>query len=121
MHLSPPDSDWEGAHLVYVPYCSSDAHMGDSEHEVGIRGEVNNAWLFQIPGYGVQQFRGRRLARLNNNSGSYCVRQEAKVVLQEGGGAAGGGEGGPGRPLWRHQRWGQGQHGRVHHQRFHQS
>ena len=27
-------SDWEGAHMVYVPYCSSDAHMGDSEHEV---------------------------------------------------------------------------------------
>ena len=20
---------------MYVPYCSSDAHMGDSEHEVG--------------------------------------------------------------------------------------
>ena len=36
VHLSLPDSDWEGAHLVFVPYCSSDAHMGDSEHEVGI-------------------------------------------------------------------------------------
>ena len=31
---SKTDTDWEGAHLVYVPYCSSDAHMGDSEHEV---------------------------------------------------------------------------------------
>ena len=34
--------------MVYVPYCSSDAHMGDSEHEVG-KGEMfpvenNNVW-----------------------------------------------------------------------------
>jgi len=40
---------WENANLVYVPYCSSDAHMGDTE--------------LDIPGLGLQQFRGRRLAR----------------------------------------------------------
>ena len=28
--------------MVYVPYCSSDAHMGDSEHEViGLSAELN--------------------------------------------------------------------------------
>jgi len=43
------DTPWEDANLVYVPYCSSDAHMGDTEVE--------------FPFYGVQQFRGRRLAR----------------------------------------------------------
>ena len=43
------DTPWEDANLVFVPYCSSDAHMGDTEAE--------------IPGHGVQQFRGRRLAR----------------------------------------------------------
>ena len=35
--------------MVYVPYCSSDAHMGDTEEE--------------IPLFGLSQFRGRRLAR----------------------------------------------------------
>jgi len=43
------DTPWENANLVYVPYCSSDAHMGDTDVE--------------IPFLGVQQFRGRRLAR----------------------------------------------------------
>ncbi len=28
------DLAWQLANLVYVPYCSSDAHMGDSDHEV---------------------------------------------------------------------------------------
>lgn len=28
------DEDWYNANLVYIPYCSSDAHMGDSDHEV---------------------------------------------------------------------------------------
>jgi len=40
---------WENANLVLVPYCSSDAHMGDTQSD--------------IPLFGVQQFRGRRLAR----------------------------------------------------------
>merc|ERR1719317_1727124 len=43
------DTPWEKANLVYVPYCSSDAHMGDTD--------------LDIPGLGLQQFRGRRLAR----------------------------------------------------------
>jgi hypothetical protein len=30
------DLAWQLANLVYVPYCSSDAHMGDSDHEVFI-------------------------------------------------------------------------------------
>ena len=29
------DPIWHDANLVYIPYCSSDAHMGDSDHEVG--------------------------------------------------------------------------------------
>ncbi len=28
------DLAWQLANLVYVPYCSSDAHMADSDHEV---------------------------------------------------------------------------------------
>ena len=36
------------ANLVYLPYCSSDAHMTDTEREV--------------PGYGAFQMRGRRMA-----------------------------------------------------------
>ena len=28
------DEDWYNANLVFVPYCSSDAHMGDSDHQV---------------------------------------------------------------------------------------
>jgi hypothetical protein len=28
------DLAWKLANLVYLPYCSSDAHMGDSDHEV---------------------------------------------------------------------------------------
>ena len=36
------------ANLVYLPYCSSDAHMTDTEREV--------------PGYGRFQMRGRRMA-----------------------------------------------------------
>jgi len=67
------DSDWEGAHLVYVPYCSSDAHMGDSEHE--------------IPGYGVQQFRGRRLAR---KAVEQLVGEREDQVVLFGGTSAGG-------------------------------
>lgn len=29
-------SGWDEAHLVYVPYCSSDAHMGDMEMKTGL-------------------------------------------------------------------------------------
>ena len=28
------DRDWHDANLVYVPYCSSDAHMADADHHV---------------------------------------------------------------------------------------
>ena len=28
-------TEWEEAHLVYLPYCSSDAHMGDGEAVIG--------------------------------------------------------------------------------------
>ena len=31
------DPDWSNANLVYVPYCSSDAHMGDNEHYVSTK------------------------------------------------------------------------------------
>merc|ERR1719348_1688028 len=66
------DSDWEGAHLVYVPYCSSDAHMGDSEHE--------------IPRHGLQQFRGRRLAR---KAVEQLVGQKENQIALFGGTSAG--------------------------------
>ena len=36
------------ANLVYLPYCSSDAHMTDTERD--------------LAGYGVWQMRGRRMA-----------------------------------------------------------
>jgi hypothetical protein len=31
------DPSWELANLVYIPYCSSDAHMGDSDHEASYK------------------------------------------------------------------------------------
>ena len=31
---------WEEAHLVYLPYCSSDAHMGDTEMVTSIYGMI---------------------------------------------------------------------------------
>jgi len=43
------EGGWDRGHLVYVPYCSSDAHMGDMEMVTGDLGFI--------------QYRGRRLAR----------------------------------------------------------
>ena len=42
-------SGWENGHLVYVPYCSGDAHMGNTEEVTGDLGLI--------------QYRGRRMAR----------------------------------------------------------
>ena len=62
------------ANLVYLPYCSSDAHMTDTEREV--------------PGYGTFQMRGRRMAleavRLLVGS------QKEKQLILFGGTSAGG-------------------------------
>ena len=48
-------TEWEAAHLVYVPYCTSDAHMGDGEAVIGDLGvqvmycpvRVNYGYVFR--------------------------------------------------------------------------
>jgi len=67
------ETPWEHANLVYVPYCSSDAHMGDTEVD--------------IPNFGVQQFRGRRLAR---EAVSQLVGMKENQRIIFGGTSAGG-------------------------------
>jgi len=64
---------WEQANMVYVPYCSSDAHMGDTEAD--------------IPGHGLQQFRGRKLAR---EAVSHLVGMKKNQRIIFGGTSAGG-------------------------------
>ena len=34
---------WDRAHLVYLPYCSSDAHMGDTAEDTGALGTIQVA------------------------------------------------------------------------------
>ena len=34
---------WDRAHLVYLPYCSSDAHMGDTAEDTGNLGTIQVA------------------------------------------------------------------------------
>ena len=34
---------WDRAHLVYLPYCSSDAHMGDTAEDTGELGTIQVA------------------------------------------------------------------------------
>ena len=34
------EGGWDRGHLVYVPYCSSDAHMGDMEMVTGDLGFI---------------------------------------------------------------------------------
>ena len=66
-------SGWENGHLVYVPYCSGDAHLGDTEE---ITGE-----------FGLIQFRGRRLARA---AVSKLVGKDPNQKILFGGTSAGG-------------------------------
>ena len=49
-------SGWEHAHLVFVAYCSSDAHMGDTAEDTGNLGTIQVA---ASPGLGYDDLCAR--------------------------------------------------------------
>ena len=66
-------TSFTNANLVYLPYCSADAHMTDTERE--------------IPGYGKFQMRGRRMAL---EAVKILVGQKENQIVLFGGCSAGG-------------------------------
>ena len=64
------------ANLVYLPYCSSDAHMADTERN--------------LPGYGNFQMRGRRMS---HEAVKILVGPEKQNQLVLFGGLSAGGRG----------------------------
>ena len=80
----PKRNPWAGAHLVYVPYCSSDAWVGDATSSFGFqfRGQrIIAALLAQL------QARERTNLRFSHPTASHlspCLRKKCERVRDGG-------------------------------------